>query len=146
MPLSFQAIVEKLLERTGASRTTIRLDTPGDVFPVVAEALAPGVRSIRDDTAIDLRAAPTFQFLERGRRNLVQDDCSAGENPPPPELIELYGVKAQMLAPLVRDDRVVGIVSVHDAPSTRRWTDENVAALEDGSRRAVAELEAGGGS
>ena len=28
----------------------------------------------------------------------------------------------------------------------RRWTDEDVAALDDGSRRAVAELEAGGGS
>jgi len=142
MPMPFQEIVEELRERTGATRTTLRLDTPGDVFPVVAEALAAEARSIRGETAIDLRRAATFQFLDRERRNLVQSDCAAGDFPAPPELIELYGVKAQMLAPIVGGDRLVGIVSVHYAPSTREWSDEDVAALDEAARRITALLPA----
>ena len=130
-------------ERTGASRTTLRLDTPGDVFPVVAEGLAPGVRSIKGETGIDLRAAVTFQYLERERRNLIQSDCAAGDYPAPAELLDFYGVKAQMLAPLVRDDRLIGIISVHYAPSTREWSEEEVAALDDAARRVSSELDAG---
>jgi GAF domain-containing protein len=136
----FQGIVEELLERTGASRVTIRLDSPGDVFPVAAEALGPGVRSIKDATEIDLRAAPTFTFLEREKRNLIQNDVTDAADPPPPELIELYGVRAQMLAPIVQDDRLAGIVSVHYAPSARRWTAADVAALNDAARRAAEAL------
>jgi GAF domain-containing protein len=133
--------VEELLERTGATRTTLRLDRPGAVFPVAAEALAPGARSIRDETGIDLRKAATVQFLEREQRNLIQGDCGAGDYPAPPELIELYGVKAQMLAPIVRDGRLAGIVSVHYAPSTREWSAGDVEALDDAARRVLEELE-----
>ena len=110
------------------------------MFPVVAEALGPGARSIAGDSSIDLRAAATFKFLEREQRNLIQEDCAAGESPAPPELIEFYGVKAQMLAPIVRDGQLVGIVSVHYAPATREWTEEDVGALEDATRRVTEAL------
>jgi len=132
-----ERVLEDLREATAASRVTLRLDTPGAVFPVVGEALAPGIRSIRDATEIDLRAARTFQYLEREQRLLVQDDCESGDHPAPPELVRLYGVRAQMLAPLVRDGRLAGIVSVHYAPATRRWSATDVTALED----AVARVE-----
>jgi maleate isomerase len=132
--------MRSLLEETSASRTTLRLDTPGDVFPVVAEACAPGVRSIRDATEIDLRKAATFQHLERERRLLVQRDCLSDEPLAPPELIDLYGVRAQMLAPLVLDDRLVGIISVHYASSPREWRPEEVSALEQTAADVVASL------
>lgn len=138
--MSFQAIVEELLAQTGASRTTLRLDRPEETFPVVAEALAPGVRSIRGDSSIDLRAAPTFQFLEREQRPLVQDDLLAADPPPPPELIELYGARAQMVAPIVQGGRLAGIVSVHYAPGPRPWSGEDVATLERAARRVQEEL------
>jgi GAF domain-containing protein len=138
--VAFQEIVQELLEKTDATRTTLRLDTPGDVFPVVAEARAPNVRSIAGDSSIDLKGAPTFKYLDRERRNLIQSDVAAGDHPAPPELIEFYGVKAQMLAPLVRQDRLVGIISVHYAPSTREWTEADVAALDDAARRTQEEL------
>lgn len=126
-----ERILEDLRDATAASRVTLRLDMPGAVFPVVGEALAPGIRSIRDATEIDLRAAPTFQYLEREQKLLVQHDCESGDYPAPPELVRLYGVKAQMLAPLVRDGRLAGIVSVHYVPATRRWSATDVTALED---------------
>jgi maleate isomerase len=138
--VSYQEIVDELLERTGASRVTIRLDTPGETFPVAAEALAPGIRSISGSTGIDLRAAPTFKFLEREKKNLIQNDFANVDDPPPQELIEFYGVHAQMLAPILRDDELAGIVSVHYAPSAREWSREDVAALDDAARRATEEL------
>jgi maleate isomerase len=132
--MTFQATIETLLQRTGASRTTLRLDRPEGFFPVVAEALAPGIRSIADDTSIDLGASPTFQSLERERRLLAADPA------PPTELIELYGARAQMLAPVVRDDALAGIVSVHYAQGPREWTDDDVAALEEAAAQVLAEL------
>jgi maleate isomerase len=109
---------------------TIRLDTPGEVYPVAAEALAPGVRSIRGATEIDLRKAETFRFLDRERQTLAQHDCLRDEPAVPPELIELYGVRAQILVPVVLDERLAGIVSVHHAATVRDWTEAEVAAAE----------------
>lgn len=128
--MSYQEIVEQLLHETGASRTTLRLDSPDAFFAVVAEARAPGIRSIADDTSIDLAGSPTFKFLERDQDVLIQSDLLDADPAPPPELIEHYGARAQMLAPIVRDGRLVGIVSVHYAPGPREWTEDDIAALE----------------
>lgn len=140
MSRGFQAIVERLLAETGASRTTLRLDAPDAVFPVVAEALAPGVGSIAADTSIDLRASPMFAFLEREQQLLVQPDLLEAEVAPPPELIAQYGARAQMLAPVVRRGRLVGILSVHHAPGPREWPPGGVAALERARDDVLAEL------
>jgi GAF domain-containing protein len=134
--VSHQEIVEELLLQTGASRTTLRLDSPEAFFPVVAEARAPGTGSIAADSSIDLGAAPTFQFLARERRLLIQPDLLAADPAPPPELVERYGARAQMLAPIVRAEQLVGILSVHYAPGPREWTAEDVAVLQ----RAVARV------
>lgn len=138
--MTFQEIVEKLLADVGASRTTLRLDRPDAVFPVVAEAMAPGIGSIAGATSIDLKAAPTFVFLAEERRPLIQADLLDTDVPPPPQLIELYGARAQMLAPILRDEQLIGILSVHYAPGPREWTDEDVATLERASEDIQAQL------
>jgi GAF domain-containing protein len=143
---SFQVIMEDLLRSTESSRTTLRLDLSDQdagLDAVVAEALAPGVRSLRGDTSIrNLRDVSTVRFLETQRRLLVQNDCSADDLAPPPELIEFYGVKAQMLAPIVREDRLVGVISVHHAPGPRDWSAEDVAALREAIEHVQRELDA----
>ena len=143
---SIQEILEDLLRATDASRTTLRLDLSDQdagLDAVVAEALAPGVRSIRDDTSIrNLRGVSTVRFLEEQRRVLVQNDCLADDLAPPSELIEVYGVKAQMLAPIVREDRLVGVISVHYAPGPRDWSSENVAVLQEAVERVQRALDA----
>ena len=138
--MSFEEIVEALLLAAGASRTTVRLDTPGAFFPVVAEARAPGIGSIAGDTSIDLRASPTFEFLDREQRLLIQSDLLDSDVAPPPELIAQYGARAQMLAPVVSDGRLVGIISVHYVPGPRTWTAEDIAALERATRQVHAAL------
>ena len=142
----FQEILQDLLVSTGASRTTLRLDLPDQdagLDTVAAEALALGIRSIRNDTSIrNLRGASTVRFLEEQRRPLVQNDCLADDLAPPSELIELYGVRAQMLAPIVRDDRLIGVISVHYVPGPRDWRAEDVAALQEATERVQRELDA----
>jgi maleate isomerase len=133
---AFRRIVNRVLDATKASRITLRLDWPEwglHVDDVAVEARRPGVASLAGRTSIDQRRAATVRWLERELRPLVQDDCSESEHQPPRELVELYGVRAQMLAPLVRDGRLVGWVSVHEIGSTRGWTDDDVETLKRGA-------------
>jgi maleate isomerase len=127
-----QAIADKLQVATGAGRTTIRLDVQGDFFPVAAETLTPGARSFRDYSMAWVKDSPTpiYDVVSRERKMLVQIDCTTDERPPPNEIVDDYGVRAQMLAPVVRGDRLVGIVAVHELRGPRHWTAEDIAALE----------------
>jgi maleate isomerase len=140
-------LLERLLATVQASRTTVRLDVPAwgvSVNDVIAEARAPGVRSIRGDTSLDQRALATVKFLDERREPLVQPDFASTEHAPPPELISVYDVKAQMLAPLVDRDELVGWVSVHYNPSVREWTAAEVAALTAAATEAHDVIESGG--
>ena len=142
--MSLQALMEELLARTGAIRATLRVDeTPGVQFPVRAEALRPGARPLAGDTSFPMRTSPLFAWLERERRILVQEDCREADPAPARTLVDDYGVSAQMVAPVERDGEIVALVSVHDGPGLRRWTDEEVAALEEAVERVRHELSAG---
>jgi maleate isomerase len=48
----------------------------------------------------------------------------------------VYGVKAQMLAPLMAHDELIGFVSLHYVPSTRVWSEGEIATL----RHAAAQV------
>ena len=138
--MAFEAILKDLLAETGASRTTLRLDTPGRNFPAVGEALADGIRPIRRDESLDQRSDPTARRLMETHETLVQEDCASADPRPPAELIELYGVKAQMLEPIVDETNVVGWISVHYVPNTRMWSCEDVRALREAITRVRDEL------
>lgn len=135
---ALQTIADELLAATRSGRTTIRVDVPGDFFPVVAESLMPGVRSFRDYSMAWVEHAPTpiYDIVSRERKMLVQTDCAHDERPPPTEIIRDYGVQAQMLAPVVDGDGVVAIIAVHEVRGPRQWTSEEIAALE----HAVAQV------
>jgi maleate isomerase len=132
------ALVAGLLATTGASRVTLRLDVSGlDFFPVVAEACAPGIAPIRGDASIDLRGAPTFTTVAEQLQTVIQDDVRTAQPPTPPEVIARYGVRAQMLAPVVRDGRCAGTLSVHETTGPRAWTDADRAALAAAAAEAA---------
>jgi GAF domain-containing protein len=55
-------------------------------------------------------------------------------------MLELYGgMRAQIVTPIVRDRRVVAIVSLHQLGRTRRWTEDEIAAASETARK-VGEL------
>lgn len=138
----FQEIIENVFNETNASRTTLRIDMPEHgchVNGAVAEAVAPGVNCIKTETSLQQRKAATAIWLEENRRVLVQDDCLSGELRPPIELVNAYGVKAQMLGPIEWKGDLIGWVSVHYIPSTRKWSEHDVQAIKN-SCDSVLEL------
>ena len=142
MSHQFDTLLDQLPRATGSSRTTLRLDWPEFGFhvdDVAGEALAPGQKSLRGQTGINQRAVATVQWLDRERRSLIQDDFTTTDVPPPPALIEVYGARAQMLAPVIRNDALQGWVSVHYTGSAHHWSQANVEAIETAARR-VREL------
>jgi maleate isomerase len=142
---ALDAVLLALLNETAASRTTLRLDSATHgvhVDDVIAEAKAPGVKSLRGQTSIDQRAQATVKWLERERRILVQNHLENVDPAPPAALKTVYETKAQMLAPLFREGVLQGWISVHYNPGPREWTAADQAALEKAARAAHAALDA----
>jgi len=134
-PLDPGRVLRDLLTGTAASRVTLRLDVAGMNFPVVAEAVD-GVAPLSGAHSLDQRNLATVQYLFRTHDVLVQDDCRVAEPPPPAALVDVYGVRAQMLAPLLHRGTVLGWISVHDCTGTRSWSEADVSSL----RTAVREI------
>lgn len=137
----FNAILDRLLIATEASRTTLRMDLPALSFHVddpAGEALLPGTRSLTGQTALDQRSLATVRWLAEHQSYLVQERCRGADPAPPQALMELYGVQAQMLGPVIRSGDMVGWISVHENRTTRKWSEEDIRALE----KAVAEVQA----
>ncbi len=132
-------ILEDLRAKIGAGRVTLRQDMPDDVFPVTHEALVDGVPPIRGVATPDMARQPVVLQVQQGEQ-VVQDDCRAASAEPHfRAMLELYGdLRAQIVTPVVRDGRVVAIVSVHQLERTRHWTDDEIAA----ARSAVERVEA----
>lgn len=122
-------IIETLLARTSGDRTTLRLEGSDGLFAVAAEAVGEGAWPIAGDSSVDLRKAETVRWLMRERKPLIQDDLEDADPPVPRELIDVYGARAQMLGPLVKDDRLVGIISVHRLSGPGPWPEAEQSAL-----------------
>jgi len=141
---TFDQILEALRDELGACRTTLRLDNAKHGFHVdrvCAEALVPGTRSLREETSLDQRNAVAVKWLEKNRRVFVEDDTLEAEPEVAPEreVIEVYGIRSEMVGPLIRDGELVGWLSVHYTKGPRDWKPEEVARLE-GALSEVARL------
>ena len=95
---------------------------------------------MRGQTAVNQRAAATVQWVEQHRRLLVQNDFSVRALRPPEALLQLYGVKAQMLAPVIREGRLDGWVSVHETRRARKWSKKDQTATIAAAKRVLKAL------
>lgn len=135
------AILESLLSDVGASRVTLRQDLPGDyAFPVTHEALAAGVRSLRNERTVDLRTQPVVRELAQGRQ-VVQADCRAAfDEPAFHTMLAAYGgLAAQIVTPVFAGEGLIAIVSVHQLGAPRTWVADEIDACRQAASR-VAEL------
>jgi GAF domain-containing protein len=128
-------LLRVLLDETKAGRTTIRLDLPSFGFALskpAAEAKRSGVAGLLEQSAPGIENAPPVEYLRRERKILVQDDVKAAspDSATPAELIDSYGLRAQILGPILRDGKLIGIISVHDVTAPRRWTEAEQKALQ----------------
>ena len=72
-------VLATVLRETGGSRSTLRIDDPlrgWNVNFICAEAVKPGVKSLRGDGSIDQRAAATVKWMVTNKRNLLQPDLT----------------------------------------------------------------------
>lgn len=138
---SVRDVLEEVLATTGASRVTLRRDLPGaDAFPVVEEALAPGVGSLRAERSVHLPSQPVVRDVRQGLQ-VVQDDCrTAHDDPAFTRMLEVYGgLAAQIVTPVVVHGALEGILSVHQLHEPRRWTPAEIDAATSAAGR-IAEL------
>lgn len=139
---ALHAVLEELLSATRASRVTLRRDLPGETaFPVVEEALAPGVATVRGERSIHLPTLPVVQEVQRGRQVVQDDSARAYDEPDFQRMLATYGgLAAQIVTPVVVGDRLEAILSVHQLGEPRRWTEEEVTAAAEAARRVAALL------
>ena len=135
------AVIEELLVETRASRVTLRRDrADGPAFPVVEEARAPGVASLREERSIDLAGQPVVREVLQGRQ-VVQDDAArAYDDPAFQRMLAAYGgLAAQIVTPVQVDGRLEAIVSVHQLGAPRHWTAAEIGAATHAAER-IGEL------
>ena len=132
-------LLEALRVAVGAARTTLRLDTPGMNFPCIGEACAAGVAAISFDNSLDQRGAATARWIAARHRTLVQPDVLDSDPAPPQVLIDAYGVRAQVLSPIVSEGHLVGWISAHST-HRRIWSSADVRKIDDLAARFAATL------
>jgi GAF domain-containing protein len=138
---TIEAVLERLLTETGASRVTLRQDLPGEyAFPVTHEAVADGASSLRDERTVDLPTQPVVLELQKGRQ-VVQDDCrTAYDDPAYQRMLDTYGgLAAQIVTPIFDGDRLRAVVSLHQLGRPRSWSDDEIAAATSAAEQ-VADL------
>jgi len=125
-------VLQELLDRTRASRVTLRQNVPGDyAFPVTHEALGADVGSLMEERTIDLRTQPVAIEVAAGRQVVQDDSATSYDDPAFHEMRARYGgLAAQVVTPVVRDGEVVGIVSVHELRAPRHWSTDEIAACD----------------
>ena len=133
---ALEDILAALRTDTDAGRTTVRLDDCGVGFhvdTVAAESLAEGVHSILTLNTLDQKNAAAVKWLEKNRRTFVMNDTLDPWDPevaPEREVVETYGIRSEMVAPVFMGGDLVGWVSVHYTRGPRVWTDSEIARIE----------------
>lgn len=130
---SFNDVLARLRKDTKASRTTLRIDLPDLGFHVddpAGEDRDPEVPALTGQTALDQRDLATVRWMDEHHEVLVQNQCRGADPEPPQALIEIYGVQAQMLGPVIRNGHMAGWISIHENRAVRSWTPAEVNMLK----------------
>lgn len=144
---AFRRIADQLRTGTRASRTTIRVDCDLlglEMETVAVESRDESARALEGQRTPALREGAAVRWLATNRRTFVMEDCLNPWDPevaPESYVIDLYGIRSEMVAGVFEGDVMVGIVSVHYTRGARTWSDEEVAMIEAACSGVLAILE-----
>jgi GAF domain-containing protein len=140
--IRMQRILDDLRADLDADRCTLRLDVPGETFPVVHESRGPGVGTLIGERTVVLSGQPVVQAMLSGTEQVVQDDCStASDDPAFHAMRETYGgLRAQIVTAVRTGDALVGILSVHVLGGTRAWSAAECARASEACAAVAREL------
>lgn len=131
---ALEAIVGCLRESVEVDRCTLRLDVPGDYFPVVHESRTPGTGTLIGDREVSLRGQPVVNAILAGVEQVVQEDsATASDDPAFQAMLAHYGgLGAQIVTPVRDSASLVGIISLHHLGGPRHWSQEELALARAG--------------
>lgn len=141
---SLRDIAGRLRAGTGASRITIRLDSRRlgqELGVVAAESLGDSARSLEGQATPDIHNSAAVRWLVENRRTFVMEDCNnpwAPEVAPEDYVIRLYGIRSEMVRGVFRDEKLIGVVSVHYTKGPRQWSDGELAMIESACDEVLA--------
>jgi GAF domain-containing protein len=144
---ALRRIAVRLHDDTRASRVTIRVDCASlglEIETVAVESRDESARALEGQRTPNARESAAVRWLCANRRTFVMDDCL---NPWDPEVapehyvINLYGIRSEMLSGIFRGETLVGVVSVHYTKGTRSWRDEEVGMIEAACREVLAVID-----
>jgi len=147
---ALQDVADRLRADTAAGRTTVRLEDEAlglKVGTVAAESLDAGVHSIRALNQLDQWSSAAVTWLDQNRVTFVMDDCL---NPwdeavaPEPDVVDTYGIRSEMVSPVIAAGNLIGWVSVHYTKGARSWTPDEIARIEAACAEVLAILQAVG--
>jgi GAF domain-containing protein len=141
---ALEALIATLRAEVGVDRCTLRLDVPGQYFPVVHESLKAGARTLIGDREVSLQGQPVVEAILSGAAQVVQPDtATASDDPAFQAMLRHYGgLGAQIVTPVREQGSLLGIISLHHLGGPREWSErEKDAAFEAAElvRRLVAE-------
>jgi GAF domain-containing protein len=120
-----QAILDRVRTTLDVQRCTLRQPVEAAyAFPVTFESRAEGVRSLLGDFTIVQTGQPVIVKLLAERKQVVQEDCAAASTDPlfHKMLAHYGGMRAQMVTPIIVDDQLKGVLSIHELRHARAWT------------------------
>lgn len=140
---TYQSIVEDVLLATGASRALLQLMEPGGTLRFAAEAVTHGARQIRnDDKPHEVPGPAALQQLNQAMDIVAHDDVAQASPPVATAVMERYGARAQLMAPLMRSGRLAGVLTVHHVPGTRKWQPHDLETMRKAQSAALDLLDA----
>ena len=119
---SLDEIAQRTLSATDASRVTIRLESVD--FDVAAEALTPGIPSVKGSRP-NRAAILVVDRVLRGE-TVIANEVEQHLAPDDPRA--RYQITAEIVTPILRGAKCVGVLSVHDSTRMRDWDPRQVRA------------------
>lgn len=141
---ALEAIISSVRAQVGVDRCTLRLDVPGEYFPVVHESRTANAGTLIGDREVSLQGQPVVEAILSGVDQVVQPDtATASEDPAFRAMLRHYGgLGAQIVTPVRDHGNLLGIISLHHLGGSRQWSKaEKDAALYAAElvRRLVAD-------
>jgi GAF domain-containing protein len=137
---SLQRIIESLLLATAASRAVLHVVRTDGGFEIRAEAVQHGQRQIRHHPDLGALVAPPADLFKGDKDLIVENDVAQAPASGSSLQADSCRIRAQMLVPLVRQGRLAGVISLHQAGEARRWGAANRDALLDARVKALEAL------
>jgi GAF domain-containing protein len=133
---ALQAIVNRLRELVGVERCTLRLEVPGEYFPVVHEARTPGTGTLIGDRQVSLQGQPVVNQILAGAEQVVQPDSASASDDPAFQamLVHYGGLGAQIVTPVRDGEALMGIISLHHLDGAREWSGDELDLARSAAR------------